>query len=176
MRKFPSTFLALVFIALPLASETAAQVTNRGPSGLPLPRFISLKAEKVNMRIGPGIDYEIAWRYQRSGVPMEVIQEYDNWRKVRDAEGAEGWIHHALLSGERTAMAAPWMRDSEEEVFIEMYSEREERGRLVAQLMPGVVVQIEGCDGDWCEVHVDGTEGWIAQDELWGVYPAEVFR
>ena len=85
-----------------------AQAAAKGPSGLPLPRFVSLKAKRVNLRVGPGQDYAVAWLYTKSGVPMEVIQEYDNWRRVRDAEGTEGWVYQSLLSGERTAMTAPW--------------------------------------------------------------------
>jgi SH3-like domain-containing protein len=69
---------------------------------------VSLKATRVNLRIGPGRDYAVAWLYTSPGVPMEVIQEYDNWRRVRDAEGTEGWVYQSLLSGERTATAAPW--------------------------------------------------------------------
>jgi SH3-like domain-containing protein len=158
------------------ATLAQAQSTNRGASGLPLPRFVSLKAAKVNMRVGPGIDYAISWRYTRSGMPMEVIQEYDNWRKVRDAEGAEGWINQALLSGERTAIAAPWMRNRGEEVYVEMYGDREARGRLVAKLAPGVVLRVNGCDGNWCESTVDGASGWVSQQEIWGAYPGEAFR
>ena len=159
-----------------MVGTAVAQSTNRGPSGLPLPRFVSLKSERVNMRVGPGIDYAISWRYLRSGVPMEIIQEYDNWRRVRDAEGAEGWINQALLTGERTAVAAPWMRNREEEVFVMMHSEREKRGRLIAKLEPGVVLRVNGCDGAWCEAAADGTQGWVAQAELWGAYPGEAFR
>ncbi len=128
------------------------------------------------MRIGPGIDYAIAWRYMRSGIPIEIIQEYDNWRKVRDAEGAEGWINQALLSGERTAMIAPWRRDQAEAAMVSMTSQKDDRGRTVARLQPGVVVHIIGCDGEFCETSVDGVEGWVAQNELWGAYPGEAFR
>jgi SH3-like domain-containing protein len=95
-----------------------AQSAGKGPSGLPLPRFVSLKATRVNLRIGPGRDYAVAWLYTRPGVPMEVIQEYDNWRRVRDAEGTEGWVYQSLLSGDRTATVAPWKAASGQEEFI----------------------------------------------------------
>jgi SH3-like domain-containing protein len=166
--------LILIGLIASQAGTAFAQSANRGPSGLPLPRFVSLDADKVNMRVGPGIDYSISWRYLRSGVPMEIIQEYDNWRKVRDAEGADGWIHEALLSGERTAIVSPWMRGRD--ITVEMRSEKEGRGTLVAQLRPGVVIRVRSCDGNWCEAAVKGLEGFVAQKELWGAYPGEVFN
>lgn len=166
----------LCLAVLVLAEMPAfAQANERGASGLPLPRFVSIKADKVNMRVGPGIDYEIAWRYMRSDVPMEIIQEYDNWRKVRDAEGSVGWIHHALLSGERTAIVAPWMEENED-VLIDLRSEPGGNGRLIAQLRPGVVLSIGSCDGDWCRGTVDGLEGFVSQRDLWGAYPGEAFH
>jgi SH3-like domain-containing protein len=175
-----STRLAVVAVlaAVTLApvASALAQGAARGPSGLPLPRFVSLKAQKVNLRVGPGLDYAISWRYMRSGIPMEIIQEYDNWRRVRDAEGTEGWINQSLLSGERTAVAAPWMKDAGPETYVMLHSEPDERGRLVAKLQPGVIVNIEGCTGTWCEIDVDGAHGWLAQQEIWGAYPGEAFR
>ena len=84
-----------------VAAPASTDVT-RGPSGLPLPRFVSLKSGKVNSRIGPGVNYSVDWMYLKPGLPMEIIQEYDNWRRVRDSDGAEGWINQSLLSGRRT--------------------------------------------------------------------------
>ena len=78
------------------------------PSGLPLPRFVSLKADKVHVRQGPGTDHKIAWVFQQAGLPVEVIQEFETWRRVRDSEGATGWVFHAMLSGRRTVVILPW--------------------------------------------------------------------
>ena len=100
--------------------DTQAQAAAKGPSGLPLPRFVSLKAKRVNLRVGPGQNYAVAWLYTKAGVPMEVIQEYDNWRRVRDAEGTEGWVYQSLLSGERTAVTAPWKMGEAKDEFIDM--------------------------------------------------------
>ena len=100
-------FAAGFSLAVP-NSVTTAEAETKGPSGLPLPRFVSLKAQRVNMRVGPGRDYKVEWMYTKAGLPLEILQEYDNWRKVRDPEGNEGWILHSLLSGERTAIVAPW--------------------------------------------------------------------
>lgn len=151
-------------------SETEPYVA-RGKSGLPLPRFVSLKSAKVNSRIGPGVTYAVDWRYLKSGLPMEIIQEFDNWRKVRDSDGAEGWINQALLSGRRTAMVTPWQKGKKKQVNL--LEGPDARAATVAIIDPGVIGQIETCDGEWCEMNFDGHTGWIAQSLLWGAYPGE---
>ena len=117
-----SRTVTLIAFSLPSAWPTRSRSIrcNRivGASGLPLPRFVSLKSGRVNARIGPGINYAVSWLYSRPGLPMEIIQEYDNWRKVRDLDGAEGWINQSLLTGKRTAIAAPWQRGKEAEIRL----------------------------------------------------------
>ncbi|MEQ8401167.1 MAG: SH3 domain-containing protein [Roseitalea porphyridii] len=174
---------ALAFIPCGLADVAAAQTTSsvsRGPSGLPLPRFVSLKAERVNMRVGPGKQYAVAWRYMKSGLPLEVIQEYDNWRRVRDSEGDTGWIHGSLLSGTRTVIATPWRNARDARSVITLYSEPRGGADAVAMLQPGVVGRVEACDGAWCELevrHGDRTlRGFTAQADLWGAYPDEIIE
>jgi len=153
-----------------------AQGAAKGPSGLPLPRFVSLKSRKVNIRIGPSTDYAVSWMYMKSGTPMEIIQEYENWRRVRDAEGTEGWVNQALLSGERTAIAAPWMRGKGKDIYVNMRRDPQGTAAILAKLEPGVVLQIKECNGDWCRAETNGAEGWIAQAEIWGAYPGEAFK
>jgi SH3-like domain-containing protein len=150
------------------------QEVNLGPSGLPLPRFVSLKSGKVNSRIGPGLSYPVDWLYLKPGLPMEIIQEYDNWRRVRDSDGAEGWVNQTLLSGKRTAIAAPWQRGKEAK--INLLAKPDAEARTVAILDPGVVGKIKTCNGDWCEMTFDGVTGWIKQTMLWGAYPGELVK
>ena len=100
------------------AKATAAQDVAVGPSGLPLPRFVSLKSGRVNSRIGPGVNYPVDWLYLKSGLPMEITQEFDTWRRVRDSDGSEGWINQSLLSGKRTGIAAPWQRGKEAQIRL----------------------------------------------------------
>ncbi|MEO3386626.1 SH3 domain-containing protein [Mesorhizobium sp. CAU 1741] len=151
-----------------------AQSAAVGPSGLPLPRYVSLKSGRVNLRIGPGLNYPVDWLYLKSGVPMEIIQEYDNWRRVRDAEGAEGWINQSLLSGRRTAIAAPWQRGKEAELLLR--AEPDTTSRIVAKLEPGVIGTIKTCNGQWCEMTFSGHSGWLSQTQIWGAYPGEVYQ
>ena len=153
------------------SAAAGAEPVTLGPSGLPLPRFVSLKASKVNLRIGPGLNYSVDWMYMKSGLPMEIVQEYDNWRRVRDAEGAEGWINQSLLSGKRTALAAPWQRGKKLE--IPLRASPGEDARVVAKLQPGVMGTVKACNGEWCRMNFDGHDGWIEQALVWGVYPGE---
>jgi len=146
-----------------------AQSLKRGPSGLPLPRFVSLKSAKVNVRRGPGQQYDIAWKFARAGLPVEIVQEFDNWRKIRDAEGDEGWIFHSLLSGQRSVIVAPW---AGEQTFA-LRTRASDDTAIIAYLEANVISQIVQCDGQWCRVRGRGYNGWISQDKLWGVYPSE---
>jgi len=153
------------------ASANSAQALTMGPSGLPLPRFVSLKSGRVNLRVGPGINYAVDWMYLKSGLPMEIIQEYDNWRRVRDADGTEGWINQSLLSGRRTAIVAPWQRGKDNP--LPLHAEARKEAQLVAHIEPGVIATLRVCNGDWCQIEVSGHRGWISQSLLWGAYPGE---
>jgi SH3-like domain-containing protein len=165
-------------VAVPMiSSDVSAQQTNsvapitRGPSGLPLPRFVSIKAERVNMRIGPGTDYAVDWMYQKKGLPLEIVQEYDNWRRVRDSEGAEGWIYQSLLSGKRTAIASPWNKGKSQ--LMDLQDGPSEESETIAQVQPGAIGTISSCNGNWCEISFGSAEGWMKQTLLWGAYPGK---
>ncbi|MFC5385107.1 SH3 domain-containing protein [Aquamicrobium segne] len=168
-----AAFLALTIpqLASIAPAGAQAQATQLGPSGLPLPRFVSLKSARVNSRVGPGTNYSVDWMYTKAGLPMEIIQEYDNWRRVRDAEGAEGWINQSLLSGKRTAIIAPWQRGKE--MKINLLRRPLEGAQTVAILEPGVIGTIKSCDGQWCELSFGGHSGWLGQSLVWGAYPGE---
>jgi len=163
--------LTAILAVIPLHVVPALAV-GKGPSGLPLPRYVSLKSSRVNMRVGPGSVYQVQWLYLKRGLPMEIIQEYDNWRKVRDPEGNEGWILHSLLSGERTAIVSPWGEDSQ---LVQMHAEPAEAAALVARMEPGVIVNVAGCTQGWCKLSAAGVDGFVEQNLLWGVYPGENF-
>lgn len=153
--------------------ETTASIasTSRtlGPSGLPVPRFVSLKAEKVNVRRGPSSDHPVAWVFNRKGMPVEIVAEFENWRRIRDSDGEEGWILQNMLTGKRTAVVAPWRQGQSMPLLAQANSE----SGLVAKVGAGVVADVENCTGDWCEITTNGYDGWIEQTMLWGVYPGE---
>lgn len=163
-------------LCLVWAGAAVAQGPTKGTSGLPLPRFVSLKSARVNLRIGPSTDYATSWMYTRSGLPVEIIQEYDNWRRIRDADGTEGWVNQTLLSGERSALAAPWMKGKGDDIYVNMRRDGQAGSGVVAKLQPGVLMKLLECNGTWCRAEVDGTKGWVAQGEVWGAYPGEAFK
>jgi len=158
-------------LILVLGESGFAQTGRTGPSGLPLPRFVSLKSDKVNVRVGPSRDHDIAWTFVKEGLPVEIIQEFDNWRRIRDHEGSDGWIFHKLLSGRRTGLVDP----TRESGLVSVYKQDSKSSGLVAWLEPKVVVNVSKCDGTWCRIDVQGVNGWMAQAEIFGVYPNEKF-
>lgn len=160
--------IALVWAMAALADDTAGRKAG-AVTGLPIPRFVSLKASEVNSRVGPGGDYKIAWVFKRAGLPVEILAEFENWRQVRDSDGVTGWVAAALLSARRTAVVAPWIK--EHTVFALTAS----RGGSseVARIEPGAIVDIDHCDGEACEVYAHQQKGWVPQKNLWGVYPGE---
>jgi SH3-like domain-containing protein len=151
------------------AAPTSAPGVATGPSGLPVPRFVSLKSGKVNVRIGPGENYKIEWVFTKAGLPIEVIQEFDNWRRIRDSDGAVGWVLQNLLSGKRNAVVAPWAKGEPRPLRASASPE----ARISAYLEPGVLGEIDECAGGWCRLSGKGFAGWMPQDQLWGVYPDE---
>jgi SH3-like domain-containing protein len=146
-----------------------------GASGLPIPRFVSLKSDRVHSRQGPGMDYKVLWVYRRAGLPVEVIREYDGWRQVRDSEGAEGWVLQSLVSGRRTALVTPWEIKGGA-TKVQLLSDDREGAAPVAVLEAGVITNIRNCDSRWCYVSVGDYRGYIEQKRLWGVYPGEIIR
>ena len=156
------------------ADDNVKQAAVEGAkSALPVPRFVSLKSDKVNVRKGPSTDQSIVWVFSRAGLPVEVIAESDNWRRVRDSEGADGWVFHSLLSARRTVLVAPWTKGEER---VPLYSSKSTSSRAVAELQSGVLGNIVTCDGSWCELSVDDYSGYAQQDQLWGVYRGEEIK
>lgn len=160
--------LALAFAG---AGEIRAQeAPARGPvTDLPMPRFVSLRADSANARRGPSLDQRIDWAFLRRGLPLQITAEYGQWRRVRDAEGAGGWVHQSLLSGARTALVrtgapAPLRAGPAEGAAIRALAE------------PGVIARLRGCGDAWCEVAADGVAGWLPRAALWGVLPGETFE
>lgn len=165
----PLLAVAAVLSVLITSTAVAADDPNTGKtSGLPLPRFVSIKSAPVNVRQGPSMDHDVAWKFLKAGIPVEVTQEFDVWFRIRDAEGQEGWVQKTLLSGKRTAIVAPWDKGPP----LTLY-DRAAGATKVALIEHNVIADVGPCDGKWCRVTVQGTKGWIEQDKLWGVYPGE---
>ncbi|MDR3495954.1 MAG: SH3 domain-containing protein [Ancalomicrobiaceae bacterium] len=168
--RWASPLIAAALLAgmiFPTAACADDLMTGR-TSGLPLPRFVSLKSSPVNVRQGPSMDHDIAWKFLKAGIPVEVTQEFDIWYRIRDAEGQEGWVQKTLVSGKRTAVISPWDKGPP----LALY-DRASGNTRVALIEHDVIVDVSTCDGKWCRIVAAGTRGWIEQDKLWGVYPGE---
>jgi SH3-like domain-containing protein len=162
--------LALAF-PLVLIWVPGAALAGNDPSqsGLPVPRFVSLKADRVTVRGGPDKDHDVSWIYTRAGWPVEITAEFENWRRIRDSDGSEGWVYHSLLSGKR--MAAVQLKSKTD--LAPLYEKPDAKSPVAAQLQVGVLGTVKHCTGAWCQISGDGFDGWIQQNELWGVYPDE---
>lgn len=162
---------AVVAILLggPFASASGSEHVER--SGLPIPRFVSVKSKPANVRAGPGIDYPLRWTFVRRHLPVEILAEFDNWRRIRDADGEEGWILAALLSGRRTALVAPWSAAKP----VRLRNHSRPNSAVNAVVEPRVLVMVDTCAGVWCYVRAETFSGYVRQTRLWGVYPDEVF-
>ena len=135
-------------------------------TNLPLPRFVSLKGSEGNARRGPGLTHRIDWVFTRAGMPLRITAEYENWRRVEDAEGAGGWVHYSLLSGVRSVLVTLDM--------AELRDAPDATSPVVAQAELGVVGRLLECKTDWCRVSLDGTRGWVLKTALWGVKADEL--
>lgn len=169
MMRYMVISAAVIVLGL-LAGTTFASDVGR-TTGLPIPRFVSVKVKHANVRVGPGINYPLKWIFVRSGLPVEIIAEFGNWRRIRDWEGGEGWMFGPLLSGKRTALVAPW--SGAKPVSLRADSARD--ASTVAIVQPNVLVRVDGCDGKWCRVNAKARRGYIRQTRLWGAYLGEVF-
>lgn len=163
MRRFSACIGAALIaaIAMPALSEDRGPVTN-----LPLPRFVSMKAAEGNVRRGPSLTHRIDWVFKRRDLPLEITAEHGHWRRVRDRDGAGGWVHYSLLSGTRTVIV--------EADMLDIYSKPDPNSLTVAQLEMGVVARIDQCSIDWCRLSAGGYRGWAEKTHLWGVKPDEV--
>jgi SH3-like domain-containing protein len=153
--------LRFVCVALLLTVAGADAVAQ----ALKVPRFVSLRSNTVNVRTGPGMQYPIVWVFVRDGMPVEVTAEFDTWRKIRDIDGAEGWVHQNLLSGTRTGIIQGEVRT--------LLRTPEINGVPVLQAEPGVMGRILACNIAWCRMEIDKRRGWLPREQIWGVYPGE---
>jgi SH3-like domain-containing protein len=169
MRRLVAAQIVAAAVAAGANSAHAANDQSEG-SGLPLPRFASLKSDHVNVRGGPNKDHEVAWIYTRPALPVEITAEFENWRRIRDRDGSEGWVYHTLLSGKRTAYVA---RSKAQPDLAPLYESADRTSPLRAMLEPGVLGTIKRCNGQWCRFAANSFDGWIEQRRLWGVYPNE---
>jgi SH3-like domain-containing protein len=147
--------------ALSQAGSRPGEVTN-----LPVPRYVSLRSSEINVRRGPGLDYRKDWVFHRAGLPVRIVEEYGDWRRIVDKDDAGGWVYHAMLTGRRTVQVTA--------VQAVLRAEPSETAAAVAMAEQGVVARLRACRPEWCEIEAEGHDGWIAKSAIWGVDPGEV--
>jgi SH3-like domain-containing protein len=154
--------LGAVLAAAVLAGAGQAMPDGRPtPSGQPVPRWLSLKSDEVRARLGPGLDYRILWEYRVSGLPVQVIAETTEWRKICDPEGAVAWVHRSVVSSRRSAFNAS---DAE----IPIRSAPSGTASLRARLTPHALLAMEDCEDGWCEVRARRMRGFVRQGDIFG--------
>jgi SH3-like domain-containing protein len=139
-------------------------------AGLPIPRFVSLRTNPINLRTGPGVRYPVDWVYVRRHLPVEIIGEFDTWRQIRDPDGTEGWVHQSMISGKRAAIVTKEPRP--------LKRTGDDAADTIATLEQGVVVNLQRCPAGatYCRVEVNGLQGWLKRGQFWGVYPDETLQ
>lgn len=162
--------MRLIFLALFIAINIFCLSLKAEPTALPLPRYVSLRSNAVNLHVGPGNNYPTEWKYVRQGLPVEIIAEFDTWRRIRDWQGTQGWVHKSLLSGRRTVWILHKIRP--------LRNSPDENSKVIAQLEPGIIGKALRCQGNWCKIEIKSSHygtysGWVKRRCLWGIYPNE---
>jgi SH3-like domain-containing protein len=165
-RVYLAAFVALSIAAFMFGAPPANAAENE--SGPKLPRFVSLRADPVNLRVGPGENYPIEWVLTRKEMPVEIIREFENWRMIRDWQGTEGWVHERMLTGKRAVVVKGGIRT--------LHRQPQVASPAVARAEPGVVARLLECRSNWCRIDAADHAGWVQRGDLWGVYPDEVVQ
>jgi SH3-like domain-containing protein len=160
----------LLLIALLLTSPALAapEASILNPSGLPVPRYVSLKFDEANVRVGPGKRYPIRYVYKRVHLPVQIIEEFAHWRKIADYEGSSGWVHKGAIDGKRTAIIVDKIQN--------LYSSPDASSNIVMRAKPRVIGELKRCEADWCELEIQNRNGWIRKADIWGAGREEVFK
>jgi SH3-like domain-containing protein len=153
---------ALLALLLSSGLPLAVGGESGSDTGLPIPRFVSLRADTVNMRAGPGLRYPIEWVFKRQGLPVAVLEEFHAWRKVRTADGTQGWVHAAMLTGKRTARVVGRSMRA-------LLAEPSDTAATVALVEPGAIGNLDDCNGAYCRVDLGAHSGWLKRSDIFGV-------
>lgn len=165
----PIASFAGVALAAMLSTGAAAAAERQTPSGLPVPRYVSLKFDRVNARAGPGDDHKLLWVYRVKNLPVQVVAETPEWRRVCDPEGSLVWVHKRTTDGRRMVMNTRQGR-------VTLLRRPKPDARPAAFLNPRALATLDRCEKGWCRVRVDGLSGWAHEGDLWGTAEAPQCR
>lgn len=132
-------------------------------TGLPVPRYVVLKSKDINVRVAPGITEQLKFNYKCMLNPVEVTAEFDSWRKIRDSDGNDGWVHEAMLDGRKFVK----VNGKNGAKILRLPSTR---AKVIAIAEQGVIAKIVDCKDDWCKISLSNSyKGWVQKREIWGV-------
>ena len=138
-------------------------------TGLDIPRFVSLKSDNVNLRVGPSTNYPITLKYITENLPVEIIDEFDTWRKTRDHEGTIGWVHKSLIKGDRFVLTSHHIKED-----VNIY--QRPNGKIIGLVKKNNILNLKNCVLDWCKINYNGFTGWLLKKNIWGVYKTETYN
>ncbi len=165
IRWIPAFAGMTVLCVLPLVANAGKA---KGDSGLPIPRFVSLKSSEVNVRSGPGTRYPISWVYRKENLPVEVVEEFDYWRKIKDSEGSAGWVHKQMIDGVRSVLVKKGEHT--------LYKDPDSASPPELKADEGVIGKLLECNKEWCRVQISGRKAWIQKTYIYGVYKDEIHK
>lgn len=160
--------LFATLIAAVLGRSVALAPALDGAKPLPVPRFVSLRSDRINLRVGPGRNYPILWVLTKKDMPVEIIRQFGDWRMIEDWQGTRGWVQERMVMARRSIIVTGAIQP--------IFASPSRSASLVARAEPGVVAQLLNCDGDWCRIEAGHIAGWVEKSEVWGVFPHEVVR
>jgi SH3-like domain-containing protein len=172
--------LGVVASALWCAGAGIVHAQDKTPAnyGPPVPRFASLKSDKVQLHHGPGTEFPVAWVFRRAGLPVEITRETDAWSEVRDSEGTTGWVWSTALSRRRTVLVLPWQMKAgqSQQETVPLRDDDSANATTIANIEAGVLASIIDCNGHWCRISVGTFRGYVEQSKLWGTRQGEVIK
>ena len=168
LRVHLSALFAALLAIMPFAAGGQTPPSDKAPAADKLPRFASLRSDEVNLRVGPGENYPIEWVLKRKDMPVEIVEQFENWRRVRDWQGDKGWVLDRMIADRRDVIVDGAVRV--------LYRQPDPRSPIVARAEPGVVARLIAFQGPWCHIEVGGFAGWVQRGEVWGVYPDETLQ
>ena len=138
-------------------------------TGLDIPRFVSLKSDDANIRVGPSVNYPIKLKYVFQNLPLEIIDEFDVWRKSRDHEGNIGWVHKSLIKGDRYILV-----NYNSNKDVKLYNIP--NGKIIGIIKKNNILDLNLCILNWCKVTQNKFSGWLLKKNIWGVYDTEIYN
>jgi len=162
-------FSVLALLMISFSPVRAQGPADEGETGLTIPRFVSLRSNHINARSGPGARYPIEWVYMQKSAPVEIIAEFELWRKIKDWQGSESWVHKSMLSGKRSVKV---ITPGENNV----YAKDDFKAKIIAKVEDEVVGEIEKCpvNNSFCKIKFASITGWVPRQNLYGLYPEEI--